>query len=99
MMSSVFIDHKILRPYYQQCDIIVTNIYDMEDPSHNGLLVLPGHEKNIIFEITNYELIISFYIESKKVCAGYVHMNGFVVSQFTILKDNNEYPHLMLRCG
>lgn len=98
-MSSVFIDHKTLRPYYNQDDVIITNIYEKGVTSRHRICTYHVHRKHIIIDIKCCDMIISFNIESKNVSVGHVCAYNFIVSKFNILKGKNDYPHLILRYG
>lgn len=94
-MSSVFIDHKILRSYYNQDDIIVRNVYE------KGITTLYYEHKNyIILHIQpSTEIITSFNIKSENICMGYVCVYQIIISSFIISEGSNEYPNLMLSHG
>src|SRR5579863_9098278 len=89
-MSSIFIDHHALKPYYTESDVTVTNIYKLSDhiSSSNDYMILT----------VDYckDIVISFNIKSITVSIGYVCLNGVIISKFHISKGSKDYPHLIL---
>ena len=98
-MSSIFIDHKIIRPYYNQRDVIITNVYNDKMSPHDAISIQYDHKEYIILLIDHCDLIINFNIKSKNASTAYVCIFGFIVSLFHILKGQHDYHHLILRCG
>src|SRR5579863_8843133 len=94
-MSSVFIDHKILKPYYNQDNVNITKIYE------KGATLYHSEYKNyiILYINDNTQIATSFNITSDKLSTAYVCVYQIIVSKFLVEKGSNDYPNLILLYG